>query len=229
MFRVVTLLCVALLFGGCASDKKLKPELRAAKPQDFSGHWEVDYARSETVQSQFNTLVRKLQQDMARRAKASGERGAGIMINGGSGSAQSIYGLAQMAELITEPSLLTIEQTESEIRIERENSFALVCDLTRPQPVINETPFGTESCGWDGHQLLFSILLPEGLFVQHRMTKSAAYDLIVVATTVDSAEVSQPFTISKVFGRYDPSAVGFHCKDTLSKGRVCTTERPAEK
>jgi hypothetical protein len=137
---------------------------------------------------------------------------------------EAIYGLAQMAELITESSLLSVAQSPQEIRVGRENNFALVCDLTRPQPVITQSLFGAESCGWDGHQLVFTVALPEGLTVRHRITRSTAQAILVVVTTVDSAAVSAPFALRKVYRRYDPTNTGFRCVDTLSKGRVCTTE-----
>ena len=46
-----------------------------------------------------------------------------------------------------------------------------------------------------------------------------------IATTVFSSQVSYPFTLDKVYRRFDPSVDGITCKQTLNRGRVCTTEQ----
>ena len=222
----ILFLLVVLLMTACQSRPAEKVNFAAARPVNFSGNWEVDYGRSDNVQNQFNSLARQLQRDAERRARAA-ERGSSY--NGGvQGSGRSILALAEMAELITATQLLDVEQNEQEVRVKRDQSFALVCDLTQAPPVVTETPFGRESCGWDGHQLYFHISLPDGLDVRHRLTRSSLGDWLGVQTAVYSTSVSQPFVVNTVYGRYDPNAGGYRCTETLSKGRVCTTEQPSE-
>ncbi len=87
-----------------------------------------------------------------------------------------------------------------------------------------ETPLGSEVCGWDVHQLVFRILLPEGLSIQHRMTLAEDGERINIATTVVSDQVSYPFTLNRVYNRFEPAEAGYTCTQTFSRGRVCTTE-----
>ena len=47
---------------------------------DLSGHWEVDYARSDSVQTQLNASFREVQRELRRRREAA-ERGAGDLLN----------------------------------------------------------------------------------------------------------------------------------------------------
>ncbi len=212
------------LLAACQSRPVEKVTFAPARPVNFSGHWEVDYSRSDNVQNQLNSLARQLQRDAERRARAA-ERGSSY--NGSiQGSGKSILALAEMAELITATQLLDVEQNQQEVRIKRDRSFALVCDLTQAPPVVTETPFGRESCGWDGHQMYFHISLPDGLDVRHRLTRSNLGDWLSMQTAVYSTSVSQPFVVNTVYGRYDPTTAGYRCTETLSKGRVCTTEQP---
>jgi len=102
-----------------------------------------------------------------------------------------------------------------------------VCMIEQSAPVVTETPFGTEQCGWDGHQLFFDIALPDGLHIRHRITRSALADFLVIQTAVYSPSVKQPFIVNKVYNRYNPNNAGYRCTQTLSRGTVCTTEAPA--
>lgn len=193
-----------------------------AKPVDISGAWEVDHARSDNIQQQFNAIARQLQREAERRAKAA-ERGQAISAAPMT-SGRDLYALAEMAELITAPTLLNVLQTDSEVRLKRENSFALICRTDQTPPTISTTPFGEERCGWDGHQLFFDISLPDGLMIRHRVSRSALSDSLVIQTAVYSPAVRDPFTVRKVYNRYDPNRAGYRCTQTLSKGIVCTTE-----
>ena len=222
---IAALVCAAVLTA-CASTPAPEPQIYSpAKPVDMSGAWEVDHARSDNIQEQFNAIARQLQREAERRARAA-ERGQTV---GGPSfsSGRDLFALAEMAELITAPSLLDVVQTQSEVRLKRENSFALVCMIEQSAPVVTETPFGTEQCGWDGHQLFFDIALPDGLHVRHRITRSALADFLVIQTAVYSPSVKQPFIVNKVYNRYNLNNAGYRCTQTLSRGTVCTTEAPA--
>ena len=223
--RLISCGLLLLACTGCGSQSGPEaPVFAPSKPRDFTGHWEVDYSRSDNIQTQLNGVVRQIQRDIAQRAR-NAERGQTMVVGGGeSNTGRDIIALAEMAELITAPELLEIFQDAREVRVRREGSFALVCDLTQPPPVVTNSPLGQEICGWDGHQLYFQIRLPEGLFIEHRLTRALTTERLVIQTAVHSPEVSQPFVLNKVFSRYDPNSGGFHCRQTLSRGKVCTTE-----
>ena len=192
---------------------------------DFSGSWEMDYSKSDNIQARLNSMVRELQRQAERRAQRGGnERGAGTISVGNSNTGATVIGLAQMADMITQSPLLEIKQSENDIRVKREENFALTCEFFDDKPMVLENPLGTETCGWVGHQLLFRILLPEGLSVQHVLTRSPTGEQMSIATTVVSDRVTTPFTLNRVYRRFEPGSSGYTCEVTLSKGRVCTTE-----
>ena len=63
-----------VLLSGCASEPNYVPSSDVPTP-DFSGHWEIDYARSDSVQTQLNASFREVQRELRRRREAA-ERGA---------------------------------------------------------------------------------------------------------------------------------------------------------
>lgn len=215
-------LCASLLLQACAAEPPAR-EVRNTKPVDFSGSWEVDYSQSETVAQRYESMLRELQREYDRRARQGGNQpAAGVYV---AGSGADLYALARMSEIITETQLLEITQEENGITVKREGNFALTCEFYPGRLHRVETPLGEETCGWDGHQLVFMISLPEGLSIRHRLTLDPEGERLQVATTVFSSQVSYPFTLDKVYRRFDPSVDGITCKQTLSRGRVCTTER----
>lgn len=220
---LITLFLSALL-AACSSGPEPVVSRAPARPVDMSGSWEVDYARSDNIQRQFNSIMRQLQREAERRARAA-ERGATVS-SGMPTSGRDLLALAEMAELITAPTLLDVVQSEREVRVKRENSFALICALDQPSGQQRVSPFGVERCGWDGHQLWFDIMLPDGLRVRHRITRSALADSLIMQTAVFSPSVREPFTVNRVFSRFDPNKAGYRCTQTLSRGTICTTERP---
>lgn len=202
---------------------------RNGKSVDFSGHWEMDYGDSDNIQARLDAMVRELRRRAERQAngnmnnRSSGGGGA-TFGGGGYNSGPTVIGLARMADMITQSQLLEVEQAEYEVTIKREQSFALSCEFYSEYFQTVETPFGTEVCGWDSHQLLFRILLPEGVSIQHRFTMGPSGDRLNVATTVVSDRVSYPFTLNRVYNRYEPGTSGITCEQTLTRGKVCTTE-----
>lgn len=224
ILALFSLLIVALL-PGC-SDQPRPLETRATGgPVDFSGSWELDYSQSDNLQARLHALVRELQRQSG--PPVYNQQPAAVSIGtSGHNSGASIIGLAQMAEYITRSQLLEITQGDGDILVKREENFALGCEFHPGQTYALETPLGREACGWDGHQLLFRVFLPEGLTIQHRLTLDPAGDRLNIATTLVSDRVSRPFTVNRVYNRYDPSADGIRCTLTLTRGRVCTTESP---
>ena len=218
------ILTALLLLVGCQTEGPKPARYAPSDPIDMTGNWEVDYARSDNIQRRFNTIIRQLQQEAERRARAA-ERGqtySGAPMSSG----RELLALAEMAEIITAPELLEVIQTDNTVRVKRENSFALICVTDRPPPTVTKTSFGEEQCGWDGHQRFFDIRLPDGLSVRHRLTRSACADSLVLQTAVYSPTVREPFIVNRVYSRFDPAKAGYRCTQTLSKGTVCTTEKP---
>lgn len=214
--------CLAL--SACGTTDPPPPRGQTAAAVDFSGAWEVDYSQSDNVRDRYELMIRELQREAERRARG-GNHGGAISVGGsGVNSGASIYGLARMAELITEIQLLDIAQDIHRISVKREGSFALRCEFHPGQLHAVETPLGREVCGWDGHQLVFQIYLPEGLSIFHRLTLGPHGQRLNIATTVRSDQVAYPFSLNRVFNRYDPANTGIRCKQTLTRGRVCTTE-----
>jgi len=216
--------CAVLALAACSTTEPPPRGVKTSGAVDFNGDWEVDYSQSDNVRDRYEVMIRELQRQAERRARG-GNQGGSMSIGGtGVNSGASIYGLARMAELITEIQLLNIIQDEQEISVKREGSFALRCEFHPGQLHSVETPLGREICGWDGHQLVFQIYLPEGLSIFHRLTLGPHGERLNIATTVRSDQVAYPFSLNRVFNRYDPSSTGIRCKQTLTRGRVCTTE-----
>jgi len=221
-------LCV--LLSGCGSPAARRPALQGGntKAVNFSGSWELDYGQSDNTQEKLDSLVRELNREAERRAQGNmrqGPAGAGMVIGGaGANSGSSILGLVRMADLITQSSLLEIDQSEHKIRVKREADSDLTCEFYAGELRVVETPFGTEICGWKAHQLVFKLLLPGGLSIQHVMTTGATGQRLHIATTVVTDQVSFPFTLNRVYNRFVPGESGFRCEMTLTRGRVCTTE-----
>ena len=66
---------------------------------DLSGHWEVDYARSDSVQTQLNASFREVQRELRRRREAA-ERGASYQ-GPPMGDLETLMALAKMAEPVS--------------------------------------------------------------------------------------------------------------------------------
>ena len=226
--QLPALFILTLILSGCAGDKP-----RTAQPipigdvdmVDFAGNWELDYSKSENIQAELNSMVRELRRQAERRAQRGGNERAGSSIAvGNNNTGATVIGLAQMADLVTQAQLLEIAQSENNIRVKREENFSLTCEFFEGKQQVVENSLGTETCGWVGHQLIFRILLPEGLSIQHVLTRSPEGDQMSIATTVVSDRVSRPFTLNRVYRKFEPGESGFTCAVTLTKGRVCTTE-----
>jgi hypothetical protein len=216
-----------MLMQACSSEAPRPSGASAATAGvDFSGAWEVDYSQSDNIRDTYESIIRDLRRQAERRQRGANQGGGSMSAGGGSGG--DIYALARMAEVITDIQLLDIDQNQQEITVKREGSFALMCEFHAGRLHTEETPLGKEVCGWDGHQLVFQIYLPDGLSIFHRMTLGPEGKRLNMATTVRSDQVTYPFTLDRVFNRYDPNSSGFRCKQTLTRGRVCTTEAPEQ-
>ena len=196
---------------------------------DFSGSWEMDYGASDNVDDRLQSIYNELRRQAERRARRGdgGNRGSGMNMGTPEGQSMSrIVDLARMADYITTSQILTVEQSDIDITVEREDNFALGCTFAddTPEPVISE--LGSELCGWDAHQLVFMISLPDGLRVNHRMTMAPDGQKLHIATSVSNSRSSQPFTLDRVYYRFNPFPDEYDCEYTLSKGNVCSRRRP---
>jgi hypothetical protein len=212
---------LSVLLCACSSPAPKRAVLKGDNTQqvNFSGSWEMDYSQSDNTQEKLDSIVRDLNREAQRRAQqgnmGQGSYGGGVVINSSGGnSGSSIMGLVRMADLITQSPLLEISQDMNKVRVKREADFDLSCEFYPGELNRVETPFGTEICGWNGHQLVFKLLLPDGLSIQHVMTMGAAGQKLNIATTVVSSQVSFPFLLNRVY----------NCEVTLTRGTVCTTE-----
>lgn len=216
-------LCVLFLLGGCSQNPVTSTQLtgyRGEMPANLGGHWERDYGRGEDVNQALNRLFRRL----SRASQSRGYGGNEIGIINSYQDVDSIIALARLADLITRPNVLTIAQDKNEISIEREGDFSMLCEFFDGAAQGTQTEFGQEVCGWDGHQFVTSLILPDGLNVTHRFTIAPDGQNMHVATTVSSRTTPVPFTLNRFYTRFELPEPEYNCVDTLSRKRVCSTE-----
>lgn len=217
----IALLCLSACSGG-GSALSAKPHAGV----NLAGDWSLDYGRSDNLQQRVNVLLRELREQAERRARADMDGRGPVLaasVGGVSDHGEAIIALARMAERVSGSPLLNIEQDSQRLRIHREGDFTLRCDTASGESQLRSDPLGAERCGWDGHQYLHSIRLPDGLWIQHRFTLGPDGDWLHVATSLASRQVSVPFTVSRVYQRFDPEAAGYHCEQTITRGKVCST------
>ncbi len=220
LVRLLSPVLFGLLVSACSTEP-VQREI-AADPVDMNGNWELDYGSSDNLQAQFRSSMRSLREQQVRAANA--ERSGVVVGNGGSG--QSLYALAQMAELVTQSQLMEIEQDRVSIRVEREDNFSLSCNYRGEEISQQDYGVGRERCFWDGQQLIFEIRLPEGLDIVHRYSVSTDGETLAVVTSLYSDKVTGPFSVRRIYRRFEPGKSPYRCTETLSRGRVCTTEQP---
>ena len=214
-----------LLFVACSQQPTIESEAlsyEGATPVDLGGSWERDYSRGDDVR----LVLRRLYSQMSRAAQ---QRASNNPYLGGSEGgisakdASSIQALAQLADEITRPDVLTISQNEYEISVKRKDDFDLLCEFYGGVSKGTGSPYGTEVCGWDQDQLVSYLQLPDGLTVIHRFTISNDSNYLRVVTTVASTTSRTPFTLSRFYRKFEPAESDFNCIETLSMKRVCST------
>ena len=218
MQKIIPLFLLVLL-SACGSEPARRQPVAAAV--DFSGHWEMDYGHSDDVNNKLELMYREWRRLMEKRANNDrrGNQGPALNIDP-SRSFAPVIALAKFADFITDSQVLDIEQTNIDIEIRRANNFALTCVFSENEPLTVVDELGSEICGWDAHQLLFHIRMPDGLDIRHRVTMSSAGDRLHIATTVNSSS-SPPFTLNRFYLRFNPLPENYSCEYTLSKGNVC--------
>ena len=222
LWRLVAIGWLSLSLG-CAQERQNEAITGVATPVDMTGHWEIDFARSDNLQDQLSSIARRVQREAVRRTRLR-EEGRGYA--GSPLPDQSdLVTLARLAEIITEPVLLEVIQNDARIRIKRDKSFALVCEYDGSGLSNTLETLGIQRCGWDGDQLFFVLELEGGLDVTHRLSRSDKTDMLLLVTSVETATTRFPFLVSQYFTPYDPDSLGYRCERTLTRGTVCSTQQ----
>lgn len=221
MSRVATAGAAALCFllAGCSNQPAINNSTRSfagGMPADLSGSWERDYSRSDDAQAVLNSMLRR----MSRPAPDTGYPGNTPYPTP---DPSKLVALAQLAEMITRPDVLTISQTEYEVSIARKDDFSMLCEFYDGYAKRTVSEYGAEVCNWNGRQLESHLILPDGLLISHRFTMSADGQNLHVSTTVSSGATRTPFTLNRVYMKFDPPESDFNCVETLSMKRVCST------
>jgi len=222
MPRLTPLLLYSLLTA-CGSTPPTTA-LPAPLVSDLSGHWEMDYGRSDNVDRKLQSMYREWRRLAERRAR--GDQRAGplnVAVDGA--SFRRTVDVARFADLITRSQVLDIEQTPADIAIQRENDYTLSCVFGDGEPEVLIDDLGSEVCGWDAHQLVFRTQLPDGIDIQHRLSLSEDSERLHIATRVDGPR-APPFVINRFYFRFDPLPEDYACEYTLSRGNVCQTGSP---
>ncbi len=193
-------------------------------PVDLSGHWELNYGRSDQVNDRLQSLAREYrreQERQQRRTELDRRRGGPVFGSTPGRSFNSVLATARLADMITRSQTIEIAQQNPLVTVHREDDFSLVCDFTEAGEELVEDSLGTESCHWVGDDLVYATRLPDGLHINYRFTLAPDTEQLRIATTVNAAGVA-PFTLNKFYYRYKPLPQNFSCKFTLSRGQVCS-------
>jgi hypothetical protein len=194
---------------------------------NFAGSWEKDFRRSDKWEDELNRMMRLRQEQSARQR--SGSSGGGgpavslgaINLNSSRGRGTSIVDLARLAEYISRQNTLQITQNRNEVRVERKGEAPLICGLEDGPITTFASVHGAELCGWDRQQLVFQTTLPGDIQITHRFSVSSDNEELRMVISV-SGRGSAPFNLIQTFNRYDAPADQFNCKQTISRGRVCS-------
>ncbi len=204
---------------GCQS-QQLDIPTRETIRSDFSGSWEMDYSLNDSIEAKVDAYFYRMRRQLARQSNNRNyESRSDIPIN--NSTARTVIAMAQFVDRISRTQVMDITQSYAEIEVERENTFTLHCSFEDNGLHVSTNLFGAEACGWDGHQLIFHLKLPEGLSVQHRMTLSSNGSQMNVATTMTSDRAPEPFTLNRSYSKFDRQDRGYQCKQTVEKGKVC--------
>lgn len=221
--KIRAVLPACLLLAACSGQPQIpspasQQNFADGMPADLSGSWERDYSRGDDIEGVLNSMIRQ----MSRPVPEIGSR-SGRPMPAPTASIGKVVALAQLAEVITRPDVLTISQDDHEIRIARDDDFTLLCEFYDGYARPTESDYGSEVCAWHGQQLVSHLILPDGLLVSHRFTLSTDGNSLQVSTTVASNSSRTPFTVNRVFVKFEPPQSDFNCVETLSMKRVCST------
>ncbi len=190
-------------------------------PADLSGSWQRNYVRDDDL----NAALAAAYDRLARSIPDQRAAGSPVPVGPSSKDADALYALARLAEQITRPDVLTIAQDDFEIRVERKDDFSLLCAFYAGKAKAMVSPYGVETCGWDGNNLVSHLRLPGGLEITHRFTISEDKQQLRIVTTLDSSASRVPFTLRRFYTKFERPPPALNCVETLSMKRVCSTGR----
>jgi hypothetical protein len=226
--RHMTVIFAAIILAACSSRgptlDTAKPSFVGDMPTDFSGSWERDYARSQDVQGALNAMFQDRQRAVTQQQPLN-SMGRAAPANAGLSSREinGMIALARLVEEITRPDVLTISQNQNEIRIAREDDFALSCTFFEGMSQATDSPYGTEVCGWDDNDLISHLVLADGLRISRRYTLSPDGNHLREITTARSGATRSPLVLHRFYIKFEAPARPFNCIETLSMKRVCST------
>ncbi|MEK9584857.1 MAG: hypothetical protein VW039_01665, partial [Halieaceae bacterium] len=64
----------------------------------------------------------------------------------------------------------------------------------------------------------------DGLMIEHRFVISEGNEALAHRTVMGMAGTATRLEVVRIFSRSDATSRGYRCTETLSRGRVCTTE-----
>lgn len=194
---------------------------------NFSGAWEKDFRRSDNWETELNRVIRVRREALERQRRGNSREpiiSTGSSASAGNGRSANLVNLARLAEYITRQNTLSIVQNREEIRIQRENEGDLACGLGNDSMQPFSSEHGSEICGWDRQQLVFSIILPEQLIITHRFDVASDGSTLNMLLTLSSG--SESFSLIQVYSKYEAPEESFNCVQTISRGRVCSQVTP---
>jgi len=219
----VTVLVLSLFVAACSQQPVINEEMthfEGAMPADLSGSWQRNYLRDDSVNAvlndAYNRLIRRTTQDPVFTGRP-------VQQGPSSKDVEALIALADLAELITRPDDLTISQNEYEVRVDRKDDYSMLCSFYDGVEKGIDSPYGVETCGWNGKQLVSHLKLPNGLQITHRFDMSTDYRQLRIQTTVSSSTSKVPFTLKRFYTKFRRPAPPFECIETLSMKRVCST------
>ncbi len=211
-----------MFFVSCGQPPTISESMQRVEgplPTDFSGSWQRSYARDDPM----NRVLQQAWDELSRSSQDQYMRNDMGLPPPSSRDAEVLMALARLGEVITRFDSMTIVQDEREIRIAREDDFALQCMFYDGAARRIENPAGAELCGWSGDQLVSQLVLPDGLEIVNLFTMSDDGQELRITTTLRSSVSRVPVTIRRFYRRYEEPASEFHCIETLSMKRVCST------
>lgn len=221
MTRLLKLL-LPLFLAGCVNPPVIDDDMMRVAgplPTNYSGSWQRNYARDDQVGAVLQRAYYELSRTSQDQRYMNDPGYSGVSQR----DADAVLALARLAEQITRPDVITIFQNETEIRVDREDDFALSCTFYNGVAKATESQFGAEICGWSGKELVSHLVLPEGLQITNRFTISDDAQQLRVVTTVSSSTSRVPFTLRRFYTKFDRPPSEFDCIETLSMKRVCST------
>ena len=202
---------------------------------DFSGLWEMDYRLSDRADLKIRAKYlealieerRQYQQEQEREMRHFGNLiGPMVLLNEDPrrSRSQGVIAIGTLAEKISKSSVFRIRQSETQIVIDRDEDFSLVCNFMEQSSRVSS--LGAERCYWHGDQLVFDIMLPDGLDVRHVLSLGKNSQILNVATTLFYRKAGPPFTLNRAYIPFESVESTYDCEFKLTTLKTCTMGSP---